>query len=218
MKPFLESLAIHLIRSSGSELSNMRIILPNRRAGLFLQRHLAAHVSKSTWVPTIYTISDFINEMSSLEPADPLDLFFTLYDIYEAAAANPNSMDEFYLWGEMMLRDFDELDKYQVDADMLFRNIIDLKELEEPLAGLEPEQLEFIRQFWTGFHHGEQTPEKRQFLDNWLLLPVLYHRLRSVLADRGGSLSGHAIQGDRRQVHGGSTGLQLEGEDHCCRF
>ena len=190
MMPFLESLARHLIRSAGSELKDMRIILPNRRAGLFLQRHLAAHVAHSTWVPSIYTISDFIDEMSPMELADPMELFFTLYDIYEDAAARPDSMDEFYLWGEMMLRDFDELDKYRVDADMLFRNIIDLKELEEPLAGLEPEQLEFIRQFWTGFHQGEQTTEKKLFLDSWLLLPVLYHRLRNELADKGKAYQG----------------------------
>jgi len=142
MQPFLESLAIHLIASAGSELGDIRIILPNRRAGLFLQRHLAAHASKTTWLPRIYTISDFIDEMSSLELADPLDIFFKLYDIYEGSTEKTDSMDEFYLWGEMMLRDFDEIDKYRVDAAMLFRNISDLKELEEPLAGLEPEQLQ----------------------------------------------------------------------------
>jgi hypothetical protein len=190
MMPFLESLAIHLVRSAGSELGDSRIILPNRRAGLFLQRHLAAHSSLTSWAPHIYTISDFIDEMSSLELADPLDIFFTLYDIYEDIAAFPDSMDEFYMWGEMMLRDFDELDKYRVDAGMLFRNIIDLKELEEPLAGLEPEQLEFIRQFWTGFHLGAQTPEKDLFLQNWLMLPLLYNRLRDELAGKGAAYQG----------------------------
>ena len=97
MLPFLESLAIHLVRSAGSGLSDIRILLPNRRAGLFLQRHLAAHISSTSWLPPIYTISEFIDELSSLELADPLHIFFTLYDIYEEHVEIPDSMDEFYL-------------------------------------------------------------------------------------------------------------------------
>lgn len=190
MQPFLETLARYLALTASSELEHMRIILPNRRAGLFFQRHLAKHISHTSWAPRIYTISDFIDEMSLLDLVDPLGLFFNLYDIYQEKAEHPESMDEFYLWGEMMLRDFDELDKYLVDAEILFRNIIDLKELEEPLAGLEPEQLEFIRQFWSGFHSGERTREKEQFISSWVLLPVLYRDLRRKLSERGEGYQG----------------------------
>lgn len=189
-QPILETLARHLVGSASGELGRTRIILPNRRAGLFLQRHLSKHISRTTWTPRIYTISDFIDEQSLLKLSDPLDLFFSLYDIYREKVEHPDPMDEFYMWGEMILRDFDELDKYLVDADMLFRNIIDLKELEEPLAGLEPEQLEFIRQFWTGFHSGERTREKEQFISNWIILPLLYKELRTVLIGRGEGYQG----------------------------
>jgi len=190
MQPILEALAKHLIRTAPDGLGNTRIILPNRRAGLFLQRHLASHISNTDWAPRIYSIIDFIDESSQLKLADPLELFFTLYDIYSDSVENPDSLDDFYLWGEMMLRDFDELDKYLVDADMLFRNIMDLKALDEPLAGLDSEQLGFIKQFWAGFHWGEQTPEKEQFLKNWIQLPVLYRRLRSILSERGEAYQG----------------------------
>jgi CRISPR/Cas system-associated exonuclease Cas4 (RecB family) len=184
MQPILETLAIHLAASAPESLGSTRIILPNRRAGLFLQRHLAMHMEKTTWAPQIYAISDFIDVSSQLERSDPLDLFFTLYDVYAETVERPDTLDEFYLWGEMMIRDFDELDKYVVDADMLFRNIIDLKALEEPMAGLEPEQIAFIRQFWSGFHAGENTPEKEKFLKNWEMLPVLYNKLRNHLLSR----------------------------------
>ena len=66
MQPILEKLALHLVRSASGELDQMRIILPNRRAGLFLQRHLAKHVSHTTWTPHIYTISDFVDSFSLL--------------------------------------------------------------------------------------------------------------------------------------------------------
>lgn len=190
MQPILETLAIHLVRSTPEELGNTRIILPNRRAGLFLQRHLANHVTQTVWTPHIYTISDFVDESSSLSRIDPVELIFTLYDIYHDLVHHPESLDEFYMWGEMMLRDFDEIDKYLVDAKMLFNNIIDLKALEEPMAGLEPEQIEFIRQFWTGFHSGDTTPEKEHFLRSWDLLPKLYVRLRKHLFERGEGYQG----------------------------
>jgi len=190
MQPILESLAIHLIRTSGSNLGDTRIILPNRRAGLFLQRHLSFHSKKVDWTPRIFSINDFINEISLLKICDPVELLFGLYDIYQDCVDNPEPFDEFYFWGEIMLRDFDELDKYLVDAEMLFSNIIDLKELEEPMAGLESEQIEFIRQFWEGFHEGDSTQEKEQFLEVWKRLPLLYNRLRESLETRGEGYQG----------------------------
>ncbi|MCK4746928.1 MAG: PD-(D/E)XK nuclease family protein, partial [Bacteroidales bacterium] len=185
MQPILESLAIHLIRTCGTALGEVTIILPNRRAGLFLQRHLARHGKEVRWSPQIYAINDFINEISLLENPDPVELLFTLYDIYSECVEHPDPFDEFYYWGEIMLRDFDEMDKYLVDAEMLFTNIIDLKEIEEPLAGLDEDRIKFILQFWNGFHEGDLTPEKEKFLDIWKLLPRLYARLREMLGSMG---------------------------------
>jgi hypothetical protein len=139
-KPILESLAEYLADQSGPGLGAMRIILPNRRAGLFLQRHLSTHIQEVQWAPRIYAISEFIDESSELNQSDPVELLFELYDIYREQVEIPDTLDEFYFWGEIMLRDFDELDKYLVDAGLLFRNIMDLKMLEEPLAGLDPDR------------------------------------------------------------------------------
>lgn len=190
MQPILETLAKHLIATSGDHPGEMRIILPNRRAGLFLQRHLAEHAQQVQWSPRIYAINDFINEMSHLRMADPVEVLFTLYDLYKEMADPPDPFDEFYFWGEMMLRDFDELDKYLVDAGMLFSNIIDLKQLEEPMAGLDAGQIRFIRQFWEGFHEGEYTREKNQFIEGWKRLPRLYHGIRRELESRGEGYQG----------------------------
>jgi CRISPR/Cas system-associated exonuclease Cas4 (RecB family) len=77
-----------------------------------------------------------------------------------------------------------------VDAEILFTNIMDLKILEEPLAGLEEDRIEFIRQFWAGFHSGELTREKEEFLKNWKLLPMLYKRFRKKLFAGGKAYQG----------------------------
>lgn len=190
MQPFLETLAIHLIGSFGRELGGCSLILPNRRSGLFLQRHLATHAGQVMWAPRIYPVSDFIDELSLLKKPDPVELQFMLYDLYRDCVQQPDHFDDFYYWGEMMITDFDDLDKYRVDVDMIFRNIADLKELEAPLAGLDPEQIRLIRRFWSGFHAGSQTPEKEKFIAMWDLLPVLYHRLRETLGRQGLGTSG----------------------------
>ena len=134
MRPILESLAIYLLESRALESGETRIILPNRRSGLFLQRHLARNSPGVVWSPRICPISDYVAEFSRLELSDPIETLFTLYDHYRDAVEMPDPLDEFYYWGEMMLHDFDELDKYLVDAGMMFRNISDLKEIDDPLA------------------------------------------------------------------------------------
>ncbi|HDS07348.1 MAG TPA: PD-(D/E)XK nuclease family protein [Bacteroides sp.] len=211
MKPFLEILAIHLIRSFGRELGDCVLILPNRRSGLFLRHHLAAHTDQVMWVPRMYPVSDFIDRVSILEQPDPVELQFILYDLYAGMVEQPDSFDDFYYWGEMMTGDFDELDKYRVDADMIFRNIADLKELEDPAAGLEQEQVDLIRRFWGGFHEGSHTPEKEKFIHLWELLPRLYHGLRGTLKARGLGTPGMQYREIAERIDGG--GLEWpEGE------
>jgi len=211
MQPILDRLARYLVQKDPGDLGQTRIILPNRRSGLFLQRHLARHVRRTEWVPRIYSISEFINELSQLALSEPTELFFTLYGIYQELVEQPDPMDEFYMWGDMMLRDFDELDKYLVDADLLFRNIMDLKELDEPLAGLEPVQIEFIRQFWTNFHKGDYTPEKEKFIGSWLLLPDLYKQLKHILSDRGEGYQGMQYREIAERIGTGALEWDWEG-------
>jgi CRISPR/Cas system-associated exonuclease Cas4 (RecB family) len=211
-QPILESLALYLTGSDGPDLNTTRIILPNRRAGLFLQRHLARYSQQVQWAPQVYSINDFITNTSLLELSDQVEALFLLYEAYAQLAENPEPVDEFYFWGEMMLRDFDELDKYLVDADMLFRNIIDLKELEEPLAGLEALQIEFIRQFWTGFHEGDKTPEKEQFIGIWELLPQLYKQLKRDLLARNEGLQGMQYREITHRIESGEMLNSWEGQ------
>lgn len=185
MTTILEKIASYLIRNDARDLGQTRIILPNRRSGLFLQRHLAELTSRVTWNPLIQPINELIGELSMLESGDPVEMVFHLHDLYRDLASDPDPVEEFYHRGEIMLTDFDEMDKYLVDADMMFRNVIDLKELEEPLAGLDDHQLAFIRQFWEGFHAGSGSREKTHFIQFWEMLPRLYHGIRKKLREKG---------------------------------
>jgi CRISPR/Cas system-associated exonuclease Cas4 (RecB family) len=210
-EPILETLARYLSSGDPDQLGLTRIILPNRRAGLFLQRHLAGMGKKTVWAPLMYSMTDFIREISVLELADPMELLFILYDMYREVEETPESMDDFYHRGETMIRDFDELDKYLVDAGSLFANIMDLKVLEEPLAGLEEDQIRFIREFWTSFHTGERTGEKEEFLKNWQLLPRMYSRFREYLYADGKAYPGMQYREIAERIEAGDMAYEGEG-------
>ena len=87
--------------------------------------------------------------MSDKRLADRVSMLFTLYGIYAHLGKTDESFDEFLYWGEMLLNDFNDVDKYLVDAGSLFRNVTDLKELEEGFDFLSEEQIAAIRAFWS---------------------------------------------------------------------
>ena len=185
MKPFLESVADYIIGTFGTGMGELCVVFPNKRSGLFFKKFLSEKAVRTTWAPEITTINDFMCGLSHLAVADPLEVTFELYDIYKSIVPEPEPFDEFYIRGELMINDFDDIDKYLVDAGQLFSNITDLKEIDQLFGGLEEEQVKFIRLFWRNFHQGALTGEKKEFLTMWSFLPVLYNRLTSALVSRG---------------------------------
>ncbi|MEG1405926.1 MAG: PD-(D/E)XK nuclease family protein, partial [Alistipes sp.] len=119
-----------------------------------------------------------------LRVGDRVRLVTELYKIYAEYHAEP--FDKFYAWGELLLNDFDTIDKYLIDADRLFCNISDLKELEADVSYLTPEQLQIIQSFWsTLMVEGDLSEEKRKFLVVWRTLAPIYHRFKERLASLG---------------------------------
>ena len=115
-------------------------------------------------------MDDIMCNTSSFTVGDKIRLITELYKIY--AEYHPaETFDKFYFWGEMLLSDFDLIDKYLIDADMLFRNLCDLKELEAVLSYLTPEMRRVISSFWSHFTEEDNlSEEKRKFLSIWLSL------------------------------------------------
>ncbi|HKK61570.1 MAG TPA: hypothetical protein VJ951_03365, partial [Bacteroidales bacterium] len=178
---FLQQIAKYIADNESNGLIDKCFIFPNRRSGLFFKRFLIDYLDKPSWAPEIITINELMEQLSELQVADPLDLIFKIYDIYTDVSNNPESFDLFYQWGELMIKDFDTIDKYLIDHKDIFRNIQELKEIEEEFGGLTPEQVEFIRRFWTNFEFGDDSKEKRDFLNIWKILPSIYASFRKQL-------------------------------------
>lgn len=184
MKPFLYRVAETFYRLHGDEIVRFAFVFPNRRSSLFFQHYLAQVAGKPLFSPIIFTVNNLMTELSQLSVVDKTELLFTLYEEYLQLRDTDEPFDRFLFWGEMLAGDFDDVDKYMVDASQLFTNIEDLKDLEKPY--LTPEQLEVIRQFWNTYFYPDADSEKKvEFNTLWNILHDLYVRLRTRLLSKG---------------------------------
>jgi len=169
--PFLKDIAQKIV--AHPKLSELTIVFPNRRAALFFQKYLSESLTKPTWSPKLISIESFFSGLSELREPDRLSLIYRLYKVYNEVMKSEEAFDRFYFWGDMLLRDFDEVDKYMVNAPLLFRDLSMLKELDESFDFLTDEQKEFLKGFWLSF---DEKPKgsKEEFLKVWRKLPKVY--------------------------------------------
>ena len=190
MRPFLYRVAALFYERYGAEINRLAFVFPNRRTGLFFQKYLSEIADVPLFSPTILTINDLFVRLSGKQPADRIRMLFSLYAIYVRQSGSEETFDEFLYWGDMLLNDFDDIDKYMVDARMLFHNVTDLKELEEGFDFLSEEQIAAIRAFWSSFHPRGDTPNQRHFLALWQILYDLYDAFRQELSEEGKGYEG----------------------------
>ena len=190
MKPFLYQIASLFYSNYGEEVSRLAFVFPNRRTGLFFQKYLSEVARKPLFSPTILTINDLFVQLSGKQAADRISMLFTLYNIYLRHSGSSETFDEFLYWGEMLLNDFDDIDKYMADARMLFTNVTDLREIENDFSFLSPEQIAAVRTFWSSFYPKGDTPNQEQFLAVWQILYALYTELRETLASENKGYEG----------------------------
>lgn len=190
MTPFLQQIASLFYQQYGAEVSRLAFVFPNRRTGLFFQKYLSEVADKPLFSPTILTINDLFVQLSGKQTADRINMLFMLYDIYVRHSGSTETFDEFLYWGEMLLNDFDDVDKYMADARMLFTNVTDLREIENDFSFLDAEQIAAIRTFWSSFYPKGDSPNQEEFLAVWKILYTLYNDLRDALAAEGRGYEG----------------------------
>ncbi|GAB6121584.1 PD-(D/E)XK nuclease family protein [Dysgonomonas termitidis] len=190
MIPFLYNVAQAYYKSYGQEISRYTFVFPNRRAGIFFQHYLSQIAGRPIFSPEILTVTDLFEKLSPYKKADRIEMLFLLYDIYIRVSSSTETFDEFLYWGEMLLNDFDDVDKYLVDAQQLFRNIHDLKEIDAGFDYLTESQIEAIRRFWSNFLPIGENDKKKDFLEMWEVLFQLYTSLREQLHSRGMAYEG----------------------------
>ncbi|MCD6566231.1 MAG: PD-(D/E)XK nuclease family protein [Bacteroidales bacterium] len=182
---FLYQIAKKVYEHHQNGLGDVCIVFPNKRAGLFFSRYLSEITDKPVWSPVFMTIRELMQEFSGLQLADPLYLIFELYNSFRQEIKSEESFDEFYHWGEMLLGDFDEVDKYLISAKELFRNLSDLKEIENRFSVLDKEQIEVIKQFWKWFEPKKKSVHQEKFVSLWEVLYKIYSGFKNKINNEG---------------------------------
>jgi hypothetical protein len=181
VNPFLKQVAEYLYTRHLDELSDFCIVFPGRRAGVFFTAYLNELVESSMLSPEVITINELIYRLTDLREADPVSLVIKLHEIYTSVTGLHEPLDEFFFWGEILLGDFDDVDKYLLDANDLFRNIADLKELENQFDYLTREQKRALEEFWGNLEKAPGSLNKEKFMDIWEKLAEIYHRYKEAL-------------------------------------
>ena len=183
-KTFLEYVAEDIIGKYGTDLSRIAVVFPNKRAALFLNEHLARIAGQPVWSPAYITISDLFRQHTDLKPADPIKLICDIHKSFTKCTGIDETLDHFYGWGQLLLADFDDIDKNMADADSIFCNLKDIHELDD-ISYLDDEQKEMLKRFFANFSDDIESELKKRFLSLWSHFGDIYHDYNRRLTEQG---------------------------------
>lgn len=207
---FLEQIAAYYI-DSDRDMSGYTFVFPNKRSAMFLKKYMQERASRRSstplFMPRFVTMGRLMSRFAAVPEMDRREQLFLLYDCYRRVLARlgreeqVRDFDRFIFWGEIILDDFDDIDRQLVNAGKLFDNLRDIKEITANY--LDDEQKKIARQlwgdsplttsvadFWLHVGHENESETTDSFISLWQLLGSLYDEFRSALADRELETSG----------------------------
>ena len=179
MQKFVDQIATFL-KESDIPLTDWVVILPSERAKHYVQKALFEAYGKPILSPQIHTIYRWIQELTPETILDKSRLLLALYEIHlkRENQQDPFVFDEYLNWGTILLSDFDELDRYLIDSKQLFRNLKDIKEIEN----------------WSFGEDKELSPSQQRFLEFWDRLPGYYAEFNALLKTKNALYIGKAYR------------------------
>lgn len=184
MKPFLKRLADHLLSNHIGALDKILVVIPNKRAAVYLQKHLSEKAGKAFFPPKITTMNEWVDahtEERILSQTELLFLFYKVYISYDREKAE--SFDEFLKWAKIILGDFDEIDRYLIEPKSIFKDLKDIKDIDN----------------WSFSDDEPLTDGQQHFLNLWEKLPHYYRLLNQTLKDKKATYQGKAYQNFSKQ-------------------
>ena len=188
--PFLYKIAEIFHEQYGDRLYTLTFVFPSRRAGIFFQKYLAEISGKPLFSPTMRTMQELFEIFSPYRPAEKIEMLVSLHRLFGKISGSAEAFDDFLYWGEMLLNDFNDVDKYLVDARDLFRNMSDYRSLDDDMSHLSEQQVDAVRRFWSHFMPVEGNKAKQKFQETWKVLYELYSSFREALRVRGQAYEG----------------------------
>ena len=162
---FIDKLAQTIITNYSDVIADIIIILPNKRAKVFLVEALKNQIEHTIFSPEISSIEDFLQEISGIRALDSIELLFEFYTVYLSITDKQKQepFENFANWAKTVLQDFNEIDRYLLEPDKVLKYLENIKEIEH----------------WSVERNKTALIEKH--LAFWKLLPSYYQELYNYL-------------------------------------
>jgi hypothetical protein len=131
MKSFLSQVVSEIL-TKHSDYKNINFVLPSRRACVFLKEEFLNQLSKPAFLPHIFSIQDYIQELADISLIDNTQLLFEFYSVYKELNNNKQDCQPFEVfaqWATIALNDFNEIDSYLINTTIFFESLKDIKKL-----------------------------------------------------------------------------------------
>jgi hypothetical protein len=172
---FLDKLSGQIISKYGDGLSDITIVLPNKRARIFLLEALKKQLDKTVFAPHIISIEDFVQDVAGIRSIDAIELLFEFYNVYLQVTPGEKQQpfETFANWGKTLLQDFNEIDRYLLDQKHVLSYLKDIEDIKHWAVDVE-----------------KRTTMISNYLEFWDQLPLYYNTLYSHLLEKGIGYSG----------------------------
>ncbi len=167
---FLNKLAQTIINDYANKMADIVIVLPNKRAKIFLIEELKKEIQSTIFAPEIISIEDFIQTISEIRSIDSIELLFDFYTVYLSITLKEKQepFETFANWAKTLLQDFNEIDRYLLEPDKVLKYLENIKEIEHWSVDID-----------------KRTSLIENYLAFWKTLPLYYHSLYNHLLQKG---------------------------------
>ncbi|MGL5960075.1 MAG: PD-(D/E)XK nuclease family protein [Bacteroidales bacterium] len=200
MEGFLHKVAQQLYTRHGDNIRDLSLVFPSARSRLYFSEHLSQLIEQPIWQPKMCSMDDVFARITGLQILPQPLLVAMLYECYmEQRQCFGEGFDNFYYWGEVMLADFDALDKYLVKVDPLLRNLKAIKDYKNIRDFLTKEQEALIEEFWGSLAQKGGESDKLQSAERntgekfkriWEVLLPTYNAFNEKLLIQGKAYAG----------------------------
>lgn len=166
METFLDKIANRIHIDFQEDFENLTVVLPNKRARVFLIEKLKKQTNKTFFAPNIISIEEYIYTISKIKSIDNIELLFCFYEVYKSLTPKENIQDfeTFSNWAKILLGDFNEIDRYLLNPDHVFSYLKDIEDIKHWAVDLE-----------------NRTPMIQKYLNFWEMIPIYYATLYTYL-------------------------------------
>ncbi len=140
------------LQNKDVSIETCTFILPSKRSGTFLKKHITTTLDKSCFSPEILSIEDFVSQIADISSATSIELLLTLYSVYKKQPLESHDdFNTFLKWGQTLLQDFNEIDRYLIPAGNILNYLSAIKELDHwSLQSHKTELVQNYLQLWKG--------------------------------------------------------------------